>query len=77
MDYHQDLRTVELTALLTFGYIAKGIFMVILTLIVIITVFNDVETIILAVDYAWSSKSTEKWNITEITWGSYLWPLDG
>jgi H+-transporting ATPase len=59
-------RTVELAALLTVGYIATGIFVVPLFLIVVIVVLNDVVTITLATDRAWISPVPERWNIREI-----------
>jgi H+-transporting ATPase len=59
-------RTVELAALLTFGYIATGFFVVPLVLIVVIIVLNDVVTITLATDRAWVSSAPERWNVGEI-----------
>ncbi len=59
-------RTVELAALLTVGYIATGIFVVPLFLIVVIVVLNDVVTITLATDRAWISPIPERWNVREI-----------
>jgi H+-transporting ATPase len=59
-------RTVELAALLTVGYIATGIFVVPLFLIVVIVVLNDVVTITLATDRAWISPAPERWNVREI-----------
>jgi H+-transporting ATPase len=59
-------RTIELAALLTVGYIATGIFVVPLFLIVVIVVLNDVVTITLATDRAWISPVPERWNVREI-----------
>lgn len=59
-------RTVELAALLTFGYIATGFFVTPLVLIAVIIVLNDVVTITLATDRAWVSSSPERWNVAEI-----------
>ena len=59
-------RTIELAALLTFGYIATGFFVTPLVLIAVIIVLNDVVTITLATDRAWVSSSPERWNVAEI-----------
>ncbi len=59
-------RTVELAALLAFGYIATGFFVTSLLLIAVLVVLNDVVTITLATDRAWVSPTPERWNITEI-----------
>jgi H+-transporting ATPase len=59
-------RTVELAALLTFGYIATGFFVTPLVLIAVIIVLNDIVTITLATDRAWVSSSPERWNVAEI-----------
>ncbi|HDS1363384.1 TPA: HAD-IC family P-type ATPase [Stenotrophomonas maltophilia] len=59
-------RTVELAALLTFGYIATGFFVTPLVLIAVIVVLNDVVTITLATDRSWVSSSPERWNVREI-----------
>lgn len=59
-------RTVELAALLTFGYIATGIFVTPLVLIAVIIVLNDIVTITLATDRAWVSPVPETWDIKEI-----------
>jgi H+-transporting ATPase len=60
------VRTVELAALLTVGYIATGVFVIPLVLIAVIIVLNDVVTITLATDHAWISPVPERWNIKEI-----------
>ncbi len=60
-------RTVELAALLTFGYLITGIFVTPLFLIVLIIVMNDIVTITLATDRAWVSPVPERWNVPEIT----------
>ncbi len=60
-------RTVELAALLTFGYIATGFFVVPLTMIVVITVLNDIVTLTLATDRAWVSPAPEQWDIGQIS----------
>jgi H+-transporting ATPase len=59
-------RTVELAALLTVGYIATGIFVVPLFLIVLIVVLNDLVTLTLGTDRAWVSPVPERWNVREI-----------
>jgi H+-transporting ATPase len=59
-------RTVELAALLTFGYLATGIFVTPLFLIVLIIVMNDIVTITVATDRAWVSPVPERWNVREI-----------
>lgn len=59
-------RTVELAALLAFGYIATGFFVSSLLLIAVVVVLNDVVTITLATDRAWVSPAPEKWNIKAI-----------
>jgi H+-transporting ATPase len=59
-------RTVELAALLTFGYLATGIFVTPLFLIVLIIVMNDIVTITVATDRAWISPVPERWNVREI-----------
>lgn len=59
-------RTVELAALLTIGYLATGVFVTPLFLIVLIVVMNDVVTITLATDRAWVSPTPERWNVREI-----------
>lgn len=59
-------RTVELAALLTFGYIATGFFVTPLALIAIIVVLNDVVTVTLATDRSWVSSSPERCNVGEI-----------
>ena len=59
-------RTVELAALLTVGYIATGVFVVPLFLIVLIVVLNDLVTLTLGTDRAWVSPVPERWNVREI-----------
>jgi H+-transporting ATPase len=59
-------RTVELAALLTVGYIATGIFVVPLFLIVLIVVLNDLVTLTLGTDRAWVSPVPERWDVGEI-----------
>jgi len=59
-------RTVELAVLLTVGYIATGIFVVPLFLIVLIVVLNDLVTLTLGTDRAWVSPVPERWNVKEI-----------
>jgi H+-transporting ATPase len=59
-------RTVELAALLTFGYLATGFFVTPLFLIVLIIVMNDIVTITVATDRAWVSPVPERWNVREI-----------
>ena len=59
-------RTVELAILLTVGYIATGIFVTPLFLIVLIVVLNDLVTITLGTDRAWVSPVPERWNVREI-----------
>jgi H+-transporting ATPase len=59
-------RTVELAALLTFGYLATGVFVTPLFLIVLIIVMNDIVTITVATDRAWVSPVPERWNGREI-----------
>ncbi len=60
-------RTIELAVLLTFGYIVTGDFVVPLSLIVLIVVFNDLVTITLGTDHAWVSPSLEQWNVNTIS----------
>jgi H+-transporting ATPase len=59
-------RTIELAVLLTVGYIATGIFVVPLFLIVLIVVLNDLVTLTLGTDRAWVSPVPERWNVREI-----------
>jgi len=59
-------RTVELAILLTVGYIATGIFVTPLFLIVLIVVLNDLVTITLGTDRAGVSLIPERWNVGEI-----------
>jgi H+-transporting ATPase len=59
-------RIVELAALLTFGYLATGVFVTPLFLIVLIIVMNDIVTITVATDRAWVSPVPERWNVREI-----------
>jgi len=59
-------RTVELAALLTVGYIATGVFVVPLFLIVLIVVLNDLVTLTLGTDRAWASPVPERWNVGAI-----------
>ena len=59
-------RTVELAVLLTVGYIATGVFVVPLFLIVLIVVLNDLVTITLGTDRAWVSPVPERWNVRDI-----------
>ncbi len=59
-------RTVELAALLAFGYIATGFFVTSLLLIAVLVVLNDVVTITLATDRAWIAPAPEHWNVGEI-----------
>lgn len=60
-------RTVELAVLLTFGYIATGDFVVPLSLIVLIVVFNDLVTITLGTDRALVSPKLEQWDVKSIS----------
>jgi H+-transporting ATPase len=59
-------RTVELAALLTVGYIATGIFVIPLSLIVYLIVLNDIVTITLATDRAQISPEPEQWNVKRL-----------
>lgn len=59
-------RTVELAALLTFGYLTTGVFVTPLFLIVLIIVMNDIVTITIATDRAWVSPVPERWNVRAI-----------
>ncbi len=59
-------RTVELAALLTFGYIATGFFVTPLELIAVIVVLNDIVTITLATDRVHGSSTPRQWNVREI-----------
>ena len=59
-------RTVELAVLLTLGYIATGIFVIPLSLIILVIVFNDIVTITLGTDRAWTSPVPERWNVGDI-----------
>ena len=59
-------RTVELAALLTFGYIAAGVFVMPLFLIVVLAVLNDIVTITLATDQVRISPQPEHWNVRHI-----------
>ena len=59
-------RTAELAILLTVGFIATGIFVVPLFLIILIVVLNDLVTITLGTDRAWVSPVPERWNVREI-----------
>jgi len=59
-------RTIELAALLTVGYVATGIFVVPLFLIILIVVLNDLVTLTLGTDRAWVSPVPERWNVGEI-----------
>jgi H+-transporting ATPase len=65
-------RTVELAALLTFGFIATGFFVTPLLSIVLIIVMNDIVTMTIATDKAGVSKSPEQWNMKEIALFSTL-----
>jgi H+-transporting ATPase len=60
------VRTIELAILLTVGYIATGIFVTPLFLIVLIVVMNDLVTITLGTDRAWVSPVPERWNVKEV-----------
>lgn len=60
-------RTVELAVLLTIGYVVTGNFVVPLSLIVLIVVFNDLVTITLGTDRAWVSPTLEQWNVKAIS----------
>ncbi|MGN6436421.1 MAG: HAD-IC family P-type ATPase, partial [Agriterribacter sp.] len=60
-------RTIELAVLLTIGYIATGDFVVPLSLIVLIVVFNDLVTITLGTDRAWVSPTLEQWDVKSIS----------
>lgn len=60
-------RTLELAVLLTIGYLATGDFVVPLSLIVLIIVFNDLVTITLGTDRAWVSSTLEQWNVKSIS----------
>jgi len=59
-------RTLELAVLLTLGYIATGVFVTPLRLIILIIVFNDIVTITLGTDRAWVSPVPERWNVGDI-----------
>ncbi len=59
-------RTVELAALLTFGFIFIGFFPLSLTLIVFIVVMNDLVTLTLGTDRAWPTIVPEKWNMPQL-----------
>jgi H+-transporting ATPase len=59
-------RTVELAALLTFGYIATGFFVTPLALIAVIVVLNDIVTITLATDRVQGSSTPRQWQVREI-----------
>lgn len=59
-------RTVELAAMLTFGYIATGSFVVPLELIAVIVVLNDVVTITLATDRVQGAATPRRWDVREI-----------
>jgi H+-transporting ATPase len=59
-------RTVELAALLTFGFIFTGFFPVSLSLIVFIVVMNDLVTLTLGTDKAWPTRIPEKWNMPQL-----------
>ncbi|WP_448510292.1 HAD-IC family P-type ATPase [Immundisolibacter sp.] len=59
-------RTVELAALLTFGYIATGFFVTPLALIAVIVVLNDIVTITLATDRVQGSSTPRQWDVREI-----------
>lgn len=59
-------RTVELAALLTFGYIATGFFVTPLALIAVIVVLNDIVTITLATDRVQGSLAPQQWDVREI-----------
>lgn len=60
-------RTLELAVLLTIGYLATGEFVVPLSLIVLIIVFNDLVTITLGTDRAWVSPTLEQWDVKSIS----------
>ncbi len=60
------VRTIELAILLTVGYIATGIFVTPLFLIVLIVVMNDLVTITLGTDRAWVSPVPERWNVNAV-----------
>jgi H+-transporting ATPase len=59
-------RTVELAALLTFGYIATGFFVTPLELIAVIVVLNDIVTITLATDGVRASATPRQWDVRGI-----------
>jgi H+-transporting ATPase len=59
-------RTVELAALLTFGYIATGFFVTPLALIAVIVVLNDIVTITLATDRVQGALAPQRWDVREI-----------
>jgi H+-transporting ATPase len=59
-------RTIELAVLLTIGYIAYGIFVTPLLLIVLFVVLNDLVTLTLGTDRAWVSPVPERWSVREI-----------
>jgi H+-transporting ATPase len=59
-------RTIELVALLTFGFIFTGFFPVSLSIIVFVVVMNDMVTLTLGTDRAWSTKVPEKWNMNRL-----------
>nr|MDO8115640.1 HAD-IC family P-type ATPase [Candidatus Sigynarchaeota archaeon] len=59
-------RTVELTVLLTLGYMITGFFVTPLFLIILIVVLNDLVTIALGTDRAWVSPVPERWNVGAI-----------
>ncbi len=60
------MRTVELAALFTFGFIATGIFITPLFLIVLIIIMNDIVTMSIATDRAWISPFPQQWKLKEI-----------
>lgn len=60
------VRTAELAALLTFGFVFTGFFPVSLSLIVFIVVMNDLVTLTLGTDKAWPTKAPEKWDMPRL-----------
>lgn len=69
------MRTVELAALFTFGFIATGIFITPLFLIVLIIIMNDIVTMSVATDRAMISMVPEQWKLKEIIKLSSLFAL--
>ncbi len=69
------MRTVELAALFTIGFLATGIFITPLFLIVLLIIMNDIVTMTVSTDRAMVSRAPVHWNMLEIAKLSGLFAL--